>query len=494
MGISLEVVDHDAMFHTCATVPIIVNDIEEKSEQDKEKFNNLIYTAYKGDVLSNLPSCKCGKIQGAHNLGIYCDTCTTTVAPKIEQELQPVVWMRAPNGVEGLINPIFWLMMENRFVKSGFYVVRWICDTDYHPAIKPGGVMEELELAMGSRNLSRGLNSFIRNFDTFMDILFSMRAFRKSQREMDPLWCFIQEKRHCLFPKTLPMPNRALLVIEENSLGTYIDPIITGVVDAIRIMVGIDAPSSPHTVRVKERRAIKAVAQLSEYYENVYRNTLAKKGGICRKHIYGSRLHFTFRAVISSLTATHRYDEIHIPWGIGVTVFALHLTNRLMKIGYTANEATAFLNRYTDRWHPLLDQMFKELIEEAPGGKGIPVIIQRNPSLERGSAQSVFITRVKSTVEIPTVSISILVVRGLNADFDGDAINFMLHLDNEMAEALYPLSPHMSVFDLREPRKVSSNLSMPKPVVSTIANWMHSPHTVRNKRAIPNAMDAIPEY
>lgn len=33
----------------------------------------------------------------------------------------------------------------------------------------------------------------------------------------------------------------------------------------------------------------------------------------------------------------------------------------------------------------------------------------------------------------------------------------------------------MSVFGLDQPRAVTRNLSMPKPVVSTIANWMHHP-------------------
>lgn len=41
------------------------------------------------------------------------------------------------------------------------------------------------------------------------------------------------------------------------------------------------------------------------------------------------------------------------------------------------------------------------------------------PSLERGSVQLTRITKVKTDPAIPTVSISILIVKGLNADFDG---------------------------------------------------------------------------
>ena len=55
-----------------------------------------------------------------------------------------------------------------------------------------------------------------------------------------------------------------------------------------------------------------------------------------------------------------------------------------------------------------------------------------------------------------------------------DQINFTLSLDNYTTDALKALSPHKSVFGLDEPREVSSNLAMPKPVVATIANWVHS--------------------
>ena len=41
------------------------------------------------------------------------------------------------------------------------------------------------------------------------------------------------------------------------------------------------------------------------------------------------------------------------------------------------------------------------------------------PSLMRGSAQLTWITKVKPDPDDPTVGISILIVKSLNADFDG---------------------------------------------------------------------------
>ena len=76
-----------------------------------------------------------------------------------------------------------------------------------------------------------------------------------------------------------------------------------------------------------------------------------------------------------------------------------------------------------------------------------------------------------------------------------DAINFSLAIDNYVAGAYKNLEPHKSVFSLDEPYKVSGNLSMPKPVISTISNFLDTPLTEEDfdpeKIA---AMACIPEY
>jgi hypothetical protein len=198
--------------------------------------------------------------------------------------------------------------------------------------------------------------------------------------------------------------------------------------------------------------------------------------------------------VISSITEPHEYDEIHIPWGIATSVLRIHVLNKLLKRGYDVNRAIEFINVHAQKYNKELDDVFKELIAESPN-RGIETISQRNPSLERGSVQLTRITKVKTDPNIPTVSISILIVKGLNADFDGDAINFSLAIDNYVADAYKNLEPHKSVFSLDEPFKVSSNLSMPKPVISTISNFIGTPLTEEDFDPVKiAAMQCIPEY
>ena len=414
MGIALKLENFTELFNTSTKIPIIINDIKETSEEDKNNNNSLIYTKYTNDLLSNLPTCECGELVGELNVGVICANCNTEVRSVLEADLEPILWMRAPNGVRALMNPIVWIMVTERFTRSSFSVIEWLCDTTYKPLVKQPSILEQV-MELG---IPRGWNNFVDNFDEIIAALLTIKSFKAKKGIEDPLITLINTQRDCIFSQFLPLPNRSLLVIEETNVGVYVDNVVTGAVDAIRTLLGIDSVLSNHTVRVKENRTVKTINKLSNYYDGLIKNTLAQKDGIFRKHIFGTRSHFSFRGVISSLTEVHAYDEIHIPWGIGISVFRIHLVNKLIRLGYTPNNAIAFLNAHTQKYNSLLDSLFQELINESPN-KAISCIQQRNPSLERGSMQLVGITKVKTDPNIPTVSLSILSVRGLNADFDG---------------------------------------------------------------------------
>lgn len=53
-----------------------------------------------------------------------------------------------------------------------------------------------------------------------------------------------------------------------------------------------------------------------------------------------------------------------------------------------------------------------------------------------------------------------------------DEVNVMVLLDNKLAEEMRYLEPHRSVLNLDKPRAISGNLSMPKPVVSSIGGYV----------------------
>jgi hypothetical protein len=77
---------------------------------------------------------------------------------------------------------------------------------------------------------------------------------------------------------------------------------------------------------------------------------------------------------------------------MSVMLFRTHLSAKLQRRGFTPRESNSFLNEHTLQYSPLMDELFCELISESPFG-GIPIILQRNPTLVRLSARNRVVTR-----------------------------------------------------------------------------------------------------
>jgi DNA-directed RNA polymerase beta' subunit len=147
---------------------------------------------------------------------------------------------------------------------------------------------------------------------------------------------------------------------------------------------------------------------------------VAKKPGSMRKHLYGTRSHFTFRGVITSFSSSLPYDDLHVPWQILTTAFRPHVLNKLInKYNYTHEAASDLLFRSTLKFNKLIATIGEELIAESKY-KGIPVILHRNPSLLLGSAVLRYITIFKTDPIDTTIGCSILGMKSSNADVDGD--------------------------------------------------------------------------
>lgn len=376
MGVALNVVNFTRLFDTSTIKPIIINDQSTATEPEREKINLLISTKYEDtDLFSNEPTCDCGALKGGYNLGVLCLNCNTEVSEIFDKQLMSRVWMRSPIGVAPLINPNIWIMLTKKFVKSGFNLVEWMCNTNYQPAVNRPAEVDELK-EMG---VERGYNNFVTNFDHYINCLFSLKHYKEKAGTIDPLRQLLNMYRDCIFSNHLPLINKSLLVIEDTKVGVYVDPIIIGAIDAIRTISSIDSPLSNFTVREKENRTIKTIGMLSVFYYETYHEIIAGKGGLARKHIFGARNHWSTRAVISSNTKAHKYDELEIGWGHGCTMFKMHIVNKLFKLGYTPNTATELIQAATTMYHPLIDKIFKELIAESPNG-GPACSFGRNPS------------------------------------------------------------------------------------------------------------------
>lgn len=373
MPVFLEQISFDVAYHQLRHPPVIVNDLTMMTEDEREFVSNMITTRYSADMVTLLPTCRCGFKKGEYSSRVRCPRCGEFVKSSSDDDIEPAIWMRAPLGIERLISPNIMSMLKTRLRVSGFNVLQWLIDTDYRAPVKQPEVISKIV----QKGIARGYNNFVTNFDQIIETLFSFREFGVKRGQFDYLAHHLAVHRSSIFSSYLPIPNKALLILEKTHLGIYVDPNVIDAVDAIKMMVGIDKTFYDKSQRARENRTAKALMKLTEFYEKYNKTNFDPKPGLPRRHLYGSRNNMSFRAVITSITDTHKYNEIYLPWCIGMTTFEPMLKNKLMGMGYSPNDATALIYGHIEKYHPLLDRILENLIDETPD-KGIGLLLERN--------------------------------------------------------------------------------------------------------------------
>lgn len=395
MPVFLTPVDYDKDFSELdPSKVIIINDLPNRTEEDRLRFESLIKEVYTDDMISMLPTCQCKTLRGEHLVGEICDNCQTPVKPSIDEDIKSILWFRAPEGVDRLINPWFYCILQARFSKRSCNVLEWLLDRNY---VLPPNYPEIID-KMILDNIPRGLNNFYRHFDDIFEYLMSSGAFNDSKMvhkmvkgmvgiddKEDVLRRVVRDFRHLIFCRYIPMLNKTLLVVEKNDLSNYVESHVIDIHNTLNTMLSIDRDHYDRKPTTVENRTARILKMLAAYYRRYISTNIKPKPGLMRKHIYGTRGNTSFRCVITSHDSLHKHNEIYVPWGIGVTTFWLHhmaiLTRRGHPLGgLTYSEATDLLMRHVGKYHPLIDTLLKKLISDAQasGRPGIACITQRN--------------------------------------------------------------------------------------------------------------------
>lgn len=407
----------DEMFHGSKIPPIILNDLPSKTEEDRGYFNDLVQQTFTTDIVSVMPSCDCGETKGEYLVGEICEECKTPVKQMLEHDIRPVLWFRRPANVEKLINPIIWIMLDDRFTKSNYRLMVWLTDRNYNPGLKKPAVID----AMVEAGIPRGYNAFVQNFDAIMAFLFNHPDFKAKKSPMvdmlklkhpsqDPLQELIHNHRHEIFSDYIPIMNRSMLVLDKAATGIFVENSVIDIRDALNSMHSIDRDYYDKAPIVIENRTAKIITMLTDYYRTLLLKNFDPKKGLPRKHLYGARVNLSFRAVITSHEDITMDDELYIPWCVAMTVLQSHLLNFLMGSQHpygdmTHNEALKFIYQHVYKYHPMLDEIFQRLISESTDGV-LYCVMKRNPSLMAGSTQLLRITKIKTDPDDTTVSMN----------------------------------------------------------------------------------------
>ena len=435
MGIYKAIADHNSHYANLKIPPIFINDLPNTSEVDRNRNNDYIYREH-GNIFNTTPRCGCGKTCGERFIGVVARCCDTEVTPVLESNLESRVWMRVPRGINTnvFINHSVYNLLSDYFrrkkktsrdtyvvettskpkrAQEVFNPIQWLMCTDYHPKNA-----EAFVSVMEKHGFKRGYSYFVNNFSTILDKLFKIPEFNTPLSQKGPkrakLIEVLNRSNKAIFCHYLPLISRDLVVVEKESISRYMDATVPLAVNAARLLLGIDTSGCELRAAARENRTAKAIIGLANFTLEYGRNNIASKPGLARQQAMATRSDNSMRAVITSNTAPHRYDELLLPWAPSVGMFRTYIQNYLMRYGFTPLEMAEFLSYTTTNWHSLTEYIFKTIFGQNEH-KGISMTHTRNPSLERASIQFMLATRVKADVRDQSTSFSILSVVGPNA-------------------------------------------------------------------------------
>lgn len=408
-GVRQKFLNIDEYYHSIPNKILLNNYSLYDTEKSNECFRMLINT-YKSDVISTIPTCVCGKTSGTWVQGMNCKSCGFKVDDK---GYDPIVWIKTFSDEFKFINPFFYTLLDEELKNITPYLMGI---EDEFKSINSAllGKSIEANVLGGVRTYA----NFVKNIRNILEFVNGLPKYKSMHSKCDELIELYDKYEKDIFGEYLPLISPMLFNITKTNKGKFVDFKLSDVVDIASdwLRYGTTEPT-PKQINRLIGSTYKKLGQLVVF---IIKDYLASKTGFFRKHLNGAKSPFTFRCVIVSRPGKHRHDEIEVPWVTGTSVFRPHILNKLDKRGYTYLEAKRLIDSASKRYDPVIDEILNELIKECPY-RGIPVIIQRNPSLLQGSAQLVYITEFKKDPGDNTVGFSQLIVKAPNGDYDGMA-------------------------------------------------------------------------
>ncbi len=464
-------VNFNKMFRDLPVDPIIANHLPIATKQDREHLNSLLLTKYDGDSLSNAPQCQCGNLHGNSDVGKVCEICGDICETMLNRPVYPMVWLEVPSLIKKYIQPAAWLAMHSIMKVDGCHDLVYLTDRSYVPTNGKASVRIRRLEAMG---VQRGINFFYENYAEIMRSYSDVWVTRSRSIAKEEFMAYTEmtiREKDTVFCNYLPMPSRTGFVLESNETGSYLEKYIPQAIDALMTIVSINGTGIEHNEKAQEKRTIKAISKLAPFYQTYVQKIGGGKYGLARKNVISSKMNFSARSVITSITDPHEYDELHVPWTLALSLFRQHLTNLLLRRRFYPRQIFQIFFSSAKSYDPLMAELLDELIRLA-GPKGIPVLFQRNPSLKRLSMMYLYIRQFIKNPRINATRLSDLVLRGCNADFDGDQLNKYLPVDNDLRRRYQRFEVHNGFYELKEPWKISDDMNFPNAVARLLTNYV----------------------
>ena len=442
----------------------------EKSKGLKKdvKLQNGIFSYLYGSMLSDADAftgtyrCRCGSTRGSVMLGSICPHCGERVL-YIDEDLTKRGWLiiNEPNCV---IHPsMYWTI--GSFI--GERRLDGILNSNIN--IDKNGIEMPVVSKPDEPFKGIGMLEFRERFDEIMG--FYLKKYPHKKVYYDD----IMENKNIVFTHSICVFSSILRPSRiENDVMKY-----ENCNDEYFMMnIQIDRLNA-HSLYINKRNKIKLklMYNIQKNINALYlkiKEILAKKKGDIRSAI-GGRYCFSSRSIIKQDTDL-RANEVRLPFAGLCELLQQVIINILVKTyGFLYSEAykkwlKCQLSGYDQVIYDIIDNYIK-------CNDGLPVLINRNPTINYGGILSCKVIGINMDY---TMSISLLILKALAADFDGDTLNILYLYNQEFIKTADEVLSPVQMFISRNDGQCN-------------ADFIHARDTIINANALKSLHEYTPE-
>ena len=370
-------------------------------------------------------SCECGNLKGLINHGIKCPLCNKRVR-FIDDDFKKFGWIVLKDEYH-IIHPKFYDTLDHIFGSSKYNPERKKIKGSklqnilkYNPEVNEHGIERPCEFKPDDKEPFYGIGmiEFYNRFDEILE--FYEKKYPKKIEYINE----IKYYRDIVFTHCIPVFTTRLRPSDIKDGNMYYEP-INGLYNIINNNVErINKTTRKLDINYKTKnlKLYDTQMKLKELNDEVL-NILSGKKGILRM-LVGARYNFACRAVITQ-DPTLRIDQVKLPYAELVICLEQQIINILIRTyNISPSEAYEIWKNSIGEFDQRVSDIIDAIIASTP--HGLPVIINRNPTINYGSILQVYCIGYTKTL---TMSISLQVLKLLCADFDGDVLN-IFHILN----------------------------------------------------------------
>lgn len=408
--------------------------------------------------------CSCGKLKGRINAGMRCPSCGK-ICRFVDDNFNYFGWMVMND--HQVIHPAFYKKIEAYLGKGSSIngMKRTKLDNILDVSNPEHNTKKSSTTGNKSTNDNKdnpkdepffgiGMIDFIERFDEIMDYYLDKKPNRIQYYQQ------IMQNKHMVFTHCLPVFTTLLRPFDTRDNVMSYEPTNAMYTMMNKLVTDINKNNTrmQREKKTKNQKLYNLQKKFMELYAELENILSGKKGDF--RCLLGGRYNFSSRCVIVQ-NPDLRIDEIKLST-VALTILLEQRIKNILHRFYNMQPADAHNEWFKSTIRPSekIKGIIRSIINDynKKGIRGIPIIINRNPSISYGSILCVFCIDYSESY---SMEIALQPLPLLAADFDGDVLNILLPINETFIElAWQKFNPRNVMYISRNDGYFNSAVSM----------------------------------